>query len=247
MASSPATSASANEFCEPGTPSYPKWTVLDLMAWKVWPDRWGGGRNHLLAYKDAWVSYNRLRIAASAQNAGVSVELLAGVAWQEAGGDPDFSDTPKLLIREFDWSGPDWVDDHLTVTSPPAKTSFGVISMQLRSAAHELGLNADKISASRRSQLAECLETDTFNIEIVARHLRGLVQFDFPSADARRPTDEQFAIAGSRYNRGTQRRLADYQASLSAQQGSPGREYTEYGRAMLRRRVHVKQLLDGAP
>lgn len=229
--------------CDPTSPSYPKWTTFDLLAWKIWPERWRGGTQYLFAYKDGWVAYNRLRIVAAAGQAGIPADLLAGVAWEEAGGDPDFTDMPKVRIREFDWSGPDFVDRHLTITKPPEDTSLGSISIQLRAAAHELGLNPETLDHQRRMNLAQCLETDAFNIEVVARHLRRLVAHDYPHANPMALTDEQFAIAGSRYNRGTRRALGDYEASFRAAPGSPGREYTEYGRAMLRRRARVAALL----
>ncbi len=229
--------------CDPTSPSYPKWTAFDLLAWKLWPEQWRGGTRYLFAYKDGWVAYNRLRIAAAAGRAGIAAELLAGVAWEEVGGDPDFTDMPKVHIREFDWSGPDFVDRHLTITKPPGQTSLGSVSIQLQAAAHELGLRPDTLNHERRMNLAQCLETDAFNIEVVARHLRGLIAHDYPHASPMALSDEQFAIAGSRYNRGTRRALSDYEASFRAAPGSAGREYTEYGRAMLRRRARVAALL----
>lgn len=235
-----------NALCDPSSPSYPKWTPFDILIWKIWPDRLGGGKEYLFAYKDSWVAYNRLRIISAANQVGIPADLLAGTAWEELGGDPDFVDMPAYLNREFDWSGPEWVDRHLTITSRPELTSFGSISMQLRNAAREMNMDTGAMEFKRRLNLAQCLETDAFNIEIVAKHLRGLIAHDYPNADPLKLSDEQFAVVGSRYNRGTQRGLGDYEASFRAAPGSAGREYSEYGRAMLKRRPRVLKLLNSS-
>jgi len=125
-------SDNSNALCDPKSPSYPKWKPFDLLMWKIWPDRFGGGNKYLFTYKDSWVTYNRLRIISAAKQAGISADLLAGTAWVEVGGDPDFVDMPAYLHREFDWSGPGWVDRHLTISSKPELTSFGPISIQAR-------------------------------------------------------------------------------------------------------------------
>jgi hypothetical protein len=57
-------------------------------------------------------------------------------------------------------------------------------------------------------------------------------------------TDEQIVIVGSRYNRGTERKLEDFIYSLKAKPGTETRKYTEYGRAMLRRRERIRNLLN---
>jgi hypothetical protein len=237
----------ANDFCEPGTTGYPKWTAVDAMSWKLLPEWAGGGAPRLFAYKDGWVKYNAKAIKEASARHKIPAILLASVAWAEAGGMPDFVDDVAFSVRSFDWSGPDWVDKHMTITSTPAKTSFGSVSIQLRAAARELGVDVETMSYSRQHDLAVCLETDVFNLEVVAKHLHGLILFDYPKADTLNLTDEQFVIAGSRYNRGTQRKLADFVASLAAKADSPLREYTSYGRRMLQHRDRVQRLLGAVP
>ncbi len=99
-------------------------------------------------------------------------ELLAGVCWIEVGGDPNFIDRVAFEVRSFDWSGPDWVDRNLTITNNPVKTSFGPVSIQLRTAAQAMRLNPSEMSTAQLRSLASCLQKDVFNIEIVARHLQ---------------------------------------------------------------------------
>jgi hypothetical protein len=165
--------------------------------------------------------------------------LLAGVAWEEAGGMPDFVKDPLFRVRFFDYSGPDWVH----IGPPPGKTSFGAASIQLRVAARELGLKLSSMSYDRQFALARCLETDGFNLEIVAKHLHGLILYDYPKANTMKLSDEQFIVVGSRYNRGTQRKLNDFIKSIKAPKGAPDRECSSYGRTMLKRRAHVMTLL----
>jgi len=69
------------------------------------------------------------------------------------------------------------MDEHLTMTSPPEKTSFGALSMQLRTVARTLGVDK-KMDASELRELANCLQRDVFNIKLVAKHLYQLVERD---------------------------------------------------------------------
>lgn len=236
----------ANGFCSPDTaPSYPKWTAWDAIKWKLLPTKVGGGKVHLYSYKDSWILYNRNRIRDAAGEAEIPVYLLAAVAWEEVGGKPDFvKKTIVYPIRDFDWSGPDWVDEHLTMSSHPHKTSFGAVSIQLGVAAKTLGLDPMKLDLDEQWKFIKCLETDAYNLKVVAKHLYDLIMYDFPNADTKNLTDEQIAVVGSRYNRGIERKLNDFINSLQAAPGTKTREYTEYGRTMLRRRERILELLN---
>jgi hypothetical protein len=235
---------SGREFCAPDDANYPKWSTLNGFIWKLLPERAGGGFPYLSAYKDAWVLYNRLRIVATAKKYKIPPALLGSVAWAEVGGKPDESKRPMFAFRSFDWSGPDWVDRNLTVSKPPGQTSFGAVSIQLRAAARELNLDVETMDYEDELRLISCLETDVFNLDIVARHLQGLVLHDYPAADTQSLSEEQFIVAGARYNRGIERALSDITDSLKATPGSQGREYSSYGRAMVTHRQHVEALLD---
>lgn len=229
--------------CGPESPSYPKWTTLDALMWLFLPKIAGGGTEYLLAYKDGWVLYNARRIKAAAKTHKIPATLLAGVAWEEAGGMPNFVDHITHPVRSFDWSGPSWIDRNLTISIPPEQTSFGSVSIQLRRAAEEMGIQVNTMSYATRTGLAQCLESDAFNIEIVARHLHGLIVHDYPTADTTTLTDEQTIVAGARYNRGTERALQDIIQSIDAPAGSPTRPYSEYGRTLIRRRPRIDRLL----
>jgi hypothetical protein len=187
------------EQCRKMTKS-PSWTFFDVFRWKILPERFGGGRSYARGFKDTWAKKQSLLIRSAALRYKLPPELLAGVCWIEVGGDPDIIDRFAFEVRFIDWSGPVCIDRNLTVTSPPAKTSFGFVSMQLRTAAKTMGLNADKMSTSELRSLSRCLEKDAYNITLAAMHLRQLADYDkLPS----RLSMNDVRIIGARYNRGT--------------------------------------------
>lgn len=188
--------------CEADPAEGPAWGLLDVMRWKLVPERFEGGRAYIQRFKDAWVSHNKLRIQAAATEQGFPAELLAGVCWVEVAGDPNFIDRVAFEVRAFDYSGPDWVDRNMTITKRPEKTSFGSVSMQLATAANTLGLDVSTLDEGKLRELSQCLEKDAFNIRIVARHLRQIIDHD--GLQTRRPdlSEDAIRVAGARYNRG---------------------------------------------
>ncbi len=180
----------------------PVWGTTDLLYWKLWPKKYGGGRHYIQSFKDGWVRHNKDFILSTAAIYRLPPPLLAGVCWIEVGGDPDFIDRVAFEARALDWSGPEWIDRHLTVTSIPDKTSFGAVSMQLRTAAETMGLDIKKMSTSQMRKLANCLQTDVFNIDIVGKHLLQIVKRDGFQGALPNLSEEQIKIIGARYNRG---------------------------------------------
>jgi hypothetical protein len=85
---------------------------------------------------------------------------LAGIAWNEVGGTPDFFDHVAFPIRSFDWSGPAVLDRNLTITKDPDRTSFGSVSVQLRVAAETLGLDIRRLGFIEKEKLAQALSND---------------------------------------------------------------------------------------
>ncbi len=190
------------EFACSVTHSPARWSTSDVLMWKLVPERWGGGKAYIQRFKDGWVAHNASAIRVAARDQGFPAELLAGVCWIEVAGDPSGIDRLAFEVRAFDWSGPDWVDRNLTITNAPAKTSFGAVSMQLRTAANTLGLDPAKLTTEQLRGLSTCLENDAFNIDLVARHLRQIIDKD--GLQTARPALDMDAVrvAGARYNRG---------------------------------------------
>jgi len=148
-----------DQFCDPSSPSYPKWSVFDALMWKLAPERFGGGRPRLEAFKDAWIVYNKMRIVSEAKGGSIPADMLGCVAYNEVGGDPPFVKRDVVLpTRQFDWSGPDWVSRHLTITKPPGYTSEGAVKIQLRIAARQMNLDGDRLTYEQQNALTQCLE-----------------------------------------------------------------------------------------
>jgi hypothetical protein len=195
--------------------SSPKWGMVDLFAWKFLPERSGGGKTYIQRFKNAWIKHNKARIKMAALNYKIPSELLAGVCWIEVGGDPSFIDRVAFEIRSLDWSGPAWVDKNLTLTKEPAKTSFGSVSMQLRTAAKTFGIDPEGMSAEQLRSLASCLQRDAFNIDAAARHLRQLIDHDGFQKNLPSLSMDQVRIIGARYNRGINLSVSEIKKNTS--------------------------------
>lgn len=232
---------SGREFCAPDNSNYPKWNSWDIFKWRALSEKMGGGRAYLEAYKDGWVVYNKFRIKDAAEQHRIPPVLLACVAWAEVGGKPDGIKRPAFRARTLQRT---LAGRPVKFGKPPEETSVGAVSIQLRVASKELGIPVELLSYLDRMNLITCLETDAFNLNIVARHLKNLILFDYPGIDTSNLTDEQFIVAGSRYNRGIERALDDFANSIKLPPGSQGRQFSEYGRGMLEHRGHVLTLLD---
>lgn len=182
-----------SEFCSSNTSSSsPHWTFFDATMWKVFPESWGGGRQRLRDYKDAFVIHNKQAIKDAAIRYRLPPELVAGTCWAEAGGMPDFMDSTAFNVRAFENNYMfGWL-------SPPEKTSFGWVSVQLRTAARTLGLDPSTMSQDQFRELSLCLERDSYNIDLAARHLRQLADHDGYQTVG----FEEVRVIGARYNRG---------------------------------------------
>ena len=229
--------ADKNEFCALDGENYPKWDMFNAIRWKMTPNwKWlhdQGGREQLLEYKRAWISYNRKRIVAAATANKIPADFLGCVIFNEVGGDPPWIKHEIVLpVRQY-----------IPLTKSPMSTSEGAIKIQLQAALSAMDYRGPALNRTQQSDLTSCLETDSFNISVVARYLRKLILFDYPGTNTETLTDEQFVISGSRYNRGTARPLKDFQASLKDKPGTAARAYTSYGRAMLRHRHEVRMIL----
>jgi hypothetical protein len=230
-----------NEFCSLDGNNAPKWSVFNAAVWRLTPNwPWAhldGGQAQLFGYKKGWLSYNRSRILGAARTNRIPADLLGCVILNEVGGDPPW--VKRNLMLPYRQYMPHWMPR----MKPPTQTSEGAVKIQLQATLSALGQDDKGLTREQQNQLTACLETDTFNIDVVARLLRKLILFDYPNIDTRSLTDEQFIMAGSRYNRGTARPLKDFIQSLKDPPGTPSRVYTSYGRAMLGHRPEVRALL----
>ncbi len=206
--------ASNTYTCEQTNDS-PTWGFIDLFRWELIPERFGGGIPYIQKFKDAWVTHNKIQIISLSTQYHFPPELLAGVCWIEVGGDPNVIDRVAFEVRALDWCGPKWVDKNLTTTNHPAKTSFGSVSMQLRTAADTLGINSATMSSDQLRSLSNCLQKDVFNIRIAARHLRQLIDHDELQETQLSLSMDSVRIVGARYNRGRGLSLDEIKKNMS--------------------------------
>lgn len=230
-----------NQFCNlSGRQSFHKWNLWDVVISELPDDlTFVTGDYYLWAYKAAYLQYNRDKIIKYAHKENIPVLLLAGVAVAEVGGKPDRVKAYGILqARQL-------INDNINKNNTSSNaTSVGALAIQLRAAAETLGINPETLTTTQQLQLANCLLDDDFNIEIVARHLKALILFDYPNqTNTYQLTDEQLILAGSRYNRGVERKKEDFVKSISSPIGSPDRDYTSYGRSILRKKDSIMKIM----
>lgn len=219
--------------------NYPRWSPIDFAWWKTF-----GGADYLNKYKDSYIIFHKEKIKDIARQYKIPATLLALVARSEAGGMVDYLKYPVLFYRQAaEYTYNSWTEMD-TSTSSPEKTSIGIIAMQIRVVAEIFGKSPSELKNAEATYISICLNKDNFNLTMVARHLYELINYDYPGADTLNLTDEQFILAGSRYNRGIERSHSDFIRSINAEKSLVDvRDWTSYGRRMLSHREKVTKLL----
>lgn len=216
---------------------------MDFLRWMVLPTDWDfvTGDAYLWVYKTAWLVHHRNLIKQYAHEAQVPDLLLAGVAVSEVGGMPDRAKSIGVLQAKQ-------VIDEIRGEKNKCsnKTSVGSIAIQPGVAAETLGIDPTTLDHFQQFRLSQCLclLDNNFNIRVVAFHLRDLILYDNPGINTSIPTDEQIILAGSRYNRGTERSASDIVNSIHNPIGSPTREYSEYGRRIIQKKKSLLKIME---
>lgn len=228
-----------NRFCDITKVKFRKWDEIDVLYWKFGRDneKKQNGEYYLNAYKDAYVGFNKNKIISNANAIGIPPDLLGGVAWIESGGKPESSklyvfETRRMMGATHSFQS-------------PGKTSFGSVAMQIDVAARMLGLDPSELSTRDQLELSNCLLEDDFNLRLAATYLREMILFDYPSAASMYLTDEQYMMAGIRYNRGAERRLEDFVKIINDNpaRGVDGHDKISYGLRLIHIRPHIKKIL----
>lgn len=136
----------------------------------------GQKENFVKDYKDAINLY--------AKKYDIPPILLAGVAYNEFGGDPMFLDKVAYTGRSIVNTG-----------KKADKTSFGNTSIQI---ARVKEMHPDWSD----QKIIVSLQIPEKNIELTAEHLRVILDVDYKGVHAKDMSDEHIKIAGARYNRG---------------------------------------------
>lgn len=172
-----------------------EWNSMDAARYLAGKD--------IFPFKDQWVRGYRAAIIAAANRWDIPPALLAGVAYNEVGGDPAWADGAAFELRKVIANG-----------KPADRTSFGDVSIQLRRAAQSLGYG-DNPTPAQIAAVRASLQNPVQNLFIVAKHLSDLRDSDFRGTPASKLTPEQIEIIGARYNRGPDAPLASIRQHLS--------------------------------
>ena len=163
-----------------------EWTIGDLIEWKASKDD-----TTLFNFKKQWVKGYGDVIKAAAARYDLPEYLVAGVSYIEVGGDPLWIDDVAYNIRKVIPTG-----------KKADLTSFGNISMQIRTAAETLGYDSSNLTNVQRKAIISSLKDPRQNIFIAAKHLSDLRNIDFKGVGAKQLTTDQVKVIGTRYNRG---------------------------------------------
>jgi hypothetical protein len=180
-----------------------EWTTSDALDYAV-------GLKDIWKFKDQWVSGYRHTFIAAAARYDIPPELVAGVAYNEVGGDPSWIDQPAYWIRGN-------------------TTSFGNMSMQVRTASATLGYSNP--SRYQELMIISSLLDPEESIFIAAKHLSDLRNIDFRGVNAINLTRNQFEIVATRYNTGGGLSLQSVRGNL------------DYGYDITKRYNHISILL----
>ncbi|MEP6804958.1 MAG: hypothetical protein ABI892_10590 [Flavobacterium sp.] len=183
------------------------WTNSDILKWKA------KGKDYLFKRKAEFVKYYSPVIKHAAKINEIPAFLLAGIAFTEFGGKPDWLKKDVRSIREFDWNGPDFIDKNLTITNHPDKTSFGDMAIQLGRAGTELDYSS--LTKESRDAIQESLLDPVIGIYIAAMHVKRLKNADFKNISVDKLTEKQIQIIASRYNRGLELPIEQIKQNIS--------------------------------
>lgn len=163
-----------------------EWDLKDFAQWQLL------GQD-LFRFKDQWVRGYKDAINAAAARFDIPPVLLAGVVYNEVGGDPPIFDNVAYTIRGA----------FPSATRDRDLTSFGNASIQVRRAAEALGYeNSNNLTASQRRSLIDSLEDPVASIFIAAKHLSDLRDFQFKGVHGNQLSRRHIEILGARYNHG---------------------------------------------
>ncbi|NBM16599.1 hypothetical protein [Streptomyces sp. GC420] len=155
-----------------------------------------------------WIAANKEIIEAAARNAGLPADVVAGIAWQEVGGQPGIADDVVDTIREqadAPWGLSPIAPENLPsrLGGDPDETSFGPIAIQLRRGAEVLGYDPANLTEQQRTTVEASLQDPGQNIFIASEYLAQLkAESEFAGVPPEEMTPAQYQELAARYNGG---------------------------------------------
>ncbi|MFE7393314.1 DNRLRE domain-containing protein [Streptomyces sp. NPDC057582] len=138
-----------------------QWDTTDAVKWKI--DEWFGvnlGIESIWGYKRRWIGNYKGVIAAAAYENGIPDDVLAGIAYNEIGGEPLYV---KDIVYDARHKG--------LYSGKPADTSFGPLAIQLDTAASALGYDPNKLAGGQETAIRASLRDPLQSTFIAARYL----------------------------------------------------------------------------
>ena len=147
---------------------------------------------HEQQYKMGWIRGTQDLIQAAAYEYGIPAELLAGIVYQEAGGKAPSADHIADWLRRNGVGGKD-ADD----------TSFGLMGIQVDTAAVALGYDPMNLDDKQREEIIKSLDDPRQSIVIAAKVLADAKDAtDFAGVEPKQMTFDQQKELAARYNGG---------------------------------------------
>ncbi|UUO04948.1 peptidoglycan-binding protein [Blastopirellula sp. J2-11] len=152
-------------------PGTEEWTTLDLVKWRT-PVL--GDEKLIFDFKKQWCVGYVETIRAAAKKYNLPPLLVAGVAYNEVGGDPLWADDAGYEARKNEAGR--WILRQMGKSEKADRTSFGNVSIQLRRAAETLGISPATITEEQERDLINLLKNNQANIFVAAKHLQVLAE-----------------------------------------------------------------------
>lgn len=159
-------------------------------------------------------------------------ELLAGIAWTEAGGDPEAVDVYMHHIRS------------LGIGGAPGLTSVGDVQIQIRHVAGYLGLDPDNLTWGDRMGLIRFVENARNNLYVVTRYISLALKQTMPDYKLADIGDKEIIMIGYMYNLGFPHPLIGPDKDLSEISKNG---ISNYGPDLLKKMPRMRRLLGVEP
>ncbi len=171
-----------------------EWTTLDLAKWRT---PVVGDDKLIFDFKKQWCVGYIDTIRAAAKKYKLPPILVAGVAYNEVGGDPLWADDAGYIARSNEVGK--WLLKQLGKSGDQDRTSFGNVSIQLRRAAETLGIDPATITPEQERDLINLLKNPTANIFVASKHLQVLAEIAISTPLPQTMSDEQIELLGALY------------------------------------------------
>ncbi|MCX4026932.1 PAAR domain-containing protein [Endozoicomonas sp. SM1973] len=188
-------------------------------------------QSNLAQFKNTWVKDNKTGITLSARRHNIMPEVIAGIAWSEAGGDAGLLNIVGHEVRSMT----EWLE----ITRAPEKTSFGDVEIQIRRVAETGGVDK-KLTYCNRVDVINLLKNEQVNIAVVTKYLADMLSQIYPGYTKSDFDRYKIELSGYLYNMGYPHKLLGRNANLDIIRQ---RGISNYGHDLYRKIDKMRELL----